>query len=306
MYDRYGRPTLNFRISVTQRCNLKCPYCHREGQTSTSSIEMTPEEIGRLVRIGANLGITDIKLTGGEPLLRSDIADIIREIAMVPKVTDLSITTNGTLLAENAAKLKEAGLRRVNVNFLTLNSDTYRDFTGGNLEDVIKGVEAASRIGLNPIKLNVLLLRGVNDGELGQMLDYARQVKAILQIIELEPVNISSEYYAKYHQPLIKFEALIKEQAVGVKFRRYMQNRKIYHLVDVDVEFVRPIENTEFCAHCTRLRLTSDGKLKPCLMRNDNLIDVLTPLRQGVRDTGLIEIFKEAINKREPYFKSAV
>jgi len=273
---------------------------------STSPIEMTAEEIGRFVRVGANLGITDIKLTGGEPLLRDDIADIIMEVAAVPRITDVSITTNGTLLAENAAKLREAGLRRVNVNFLTLNSRTYRNFTDGNLDDVIKGVEAASHTGLNPIKLNVLLLRGVNDGELDQMLDYARHVKAILQIIELEPVNISSDYYARYHQSLSKFEASIKGQAVSVELRHYMQNRKIYHLQNVDVELVRPIENTEFCAHCTRLRLTSDGKLKPCLMRNDNLIDVLTPLRQGADDNRLTEIFKEAINKREPYFKSAV
>jgi len=267
---------------------------------------MAPKEIGRLVRIGANRGITDVKLTGGEPLLRDDIADIIREVAAVPKITDVSITTNGTLLAENAAKLREAGLRRVNVNFLTLNGRTYRKFTGGNLDDVIKGVEAASRIGLNPIKLNVLLLHGVNDGEFDQLLDYARHVKAVLQIIELEPVNISSDYYAKYHQTFSKFEASIKGQAVSVESRHYMQNRKIYHLPNVDVEFVRPIENTEFCAHCTRLRLTSDGKLKPCLMRNDNLIDVLTPLRQGADDKRLTEIFKEAINKREPYFKSCV
>jgi len=273
---------------------------------STSPIEMIPKEIGQLVRIGANLGITDIKLTGGEPLLRDDIADIIREVAAVPRITDVSITTNGTLLADNATKLKEAGLRRVNVNFLTLNSRTYRNFTGGNLDDVIKGVEAASRAGLNPIKLNVLLLRGVNDGELDQMLDYAKQVKAILQIIELEPVNISPDYYARYHQSLSKFEASIKGQAVSDELRHYMQNRRIYHLPNVDVEFVRPIENTEFCAHCTRLRLTSDGKLKPCLMRNDNLIDVLTPLRQGAGDERLTEIFNEAINKREPYFKSSV
>jgi cyclic pyranopterin phosphate synthase len=300
--DNHGRPTLNFRISVTQKCNLQCPYCHREGQTS-SSTEMSADEILRITQVALALGISRVKLTGGEALLRSDILEIVKGLAELRGLKDLSMTTNGTLLASKAKALRENGLTRVNVNLPTLDSRVYRELIGGNLKDVLEGIKVAVELGLYPVKLNMLVLKGINDEEIPRMVNFAKRSGTILQIIELEPINVKPAYYSRRHQPLNDVEAELEKQALEVKTRQYMQNRKVYFLPDAKVEVIRPIENTEFCARCTRIRLTSDGKLKPCLMRNDNLVDILTPLRNGADRETLTKIFVEAIKKREPYYK---
>ena len=304
--DNYGRPVLNLRVSVTQRCNLRCSYCHREGQelpVEGKAIEMTPDEIARLVRIAVNLDIRNVKLTGGEPLVREDIIEIVSRIGSIPHIKDLSMTTNGTLLAKYAGELYKAGLKRVNVNIPTLRADVYNELTGGNLNDVLEGIEEAIRVGLYPVKLNMLILKDVNDNEVENMIDFAAKTGAILQLIELEPINLPDDYYRRYHRTLDDYEVRLKEKALKVEARRFMHNRRVYHLPEAKVEVIHPIENTEFCLHCTRLRITSDGKLKPCLMRNDNLVDVLTPMRNGASDKEIEELFREAVRRREPYFK---
>jgi len=301
--DDYGRPTTNLRISVTQRCNLRCPYCHREGET-TPSTEMSVDEIFRITQTALALGISRVKLTGGEPLLRSDILQIVKGIAELRGLRDLSMTTNGTLLASQAKELHENGLARVNVNIPTLNSKTYRELTGGNLKDALDGTRAAVDSGLYPVKLNMLVLRGINEEEIPKMINYAKRSGTILQIIEFEPVNVDPAYYSRHHQPLNAVEEDLRKQALQVKTRRNMQNRRIYFLPEGKVEVIPPIENTEFCSHCTRLRVTSDGKLKSCLMRNDNLVDILTPLRHGADEKILTQLFIEAIKRREPYYKA--
>ncbi len=301
--DKFGRPTLNFRVSLTQRCNLRCPYCHREGEPEGIANEMKAEEIIRLVDIAVKLGMRHVKLTGGEPLLREDVLHIVEGIANLPGLRDLSMTTNGTLLAKYAEGLRLAGLRRVNVNLLTLDSKKYYELMGGVLDYVLNGIKEAVRVGLRPVKLNTLVLRGVNENEIEDMINFASQIGAILQLIELEPVNISRSYYENYHYGLDIVENELNRKALFVEVRHYMHNRRVYYLPNAKVEVVSPMENTEFCMHCTRLRLTSDGKLKPCLMRNDNLIDVLSVMRNSASDEELIKIFIEAIEKREPYFK---
>jgi cyclic pyranopterin phosphate synthase len=137
-----------------------------------------------------------------------------------------------------------------------------------------------------------------------EMVDFAKETKTILQLIELEPINMDDTFYLANHEPLDRYDEMLKEKALKVETRRFMQNRRVYHLPDVVVEVVRPIENTEFCLHCSRLRVTSEGKLKPCLMRNDNLTDILTPLRNGASDEQLAELFKEANQNREPFNKN--
>lgn len=300
--DNYGRPTLNLRVSVSQRCNLKCPYCHREGEAASPLTEMSVGEIVRIVRVALSLGVSSVKLTGGEPLLRSDILEIVEGIAELQGLQDLSMTTNGAFLAPLAGSLRKCGLKRVNVNIPTLNAETYRELNGGSLRDAIDGVKAAVKAGLYPVKLNMLVLRGVNDEEISKMMKFAEQSETILQLIELEPINISSDYYQRYHYPLDEIEARLEKEAMEIKTRGDMQNRRIYFLPRVKVEVVHPIENTEFCAHCTRLRVTSDGKLKPCLIRNDNLVDVLTPMRNGADDAELTKLFIEAVKRRKPYY----
>lgn len=307
--DKFGRPVLNLRVSVTQRCNLNCPYCHREGQEREPNdrvVEMTTAEIVRLTRIAVGLDINRIKLTGGEPLLRKDILGIVGGIAGLQGLKDLSMTTNGAFLASLAKDLRACGLMRVNVSLPSLNADVYRKLMCGRLSDALEGISAAVDVGLHPVKVNMLVLAGLNENEIPAMIQFAKRSGALLQLIELEPINLSQEYYERYHYRLDKAEANFAKQALHVEVRPYMQNRHIYHLPNGRVEIIRPTENTEFCAHCTRLRVTSDGKLKPCLMVNTNLVDVLTPLRNGATDEELAKIFIETCRKREPYYKAPI
>lgn len=302
IYDDYGRPTLNLRISVTQKCNLKCPYCHREGEESPST-EMSVDEIKRIAHIALGLGISKVKLTGGEPLIRPEIVQIVASISGLRGIRDLSMTTNGTLLAPLARRLRKSGLMRVNVNIPTLDAKTYRSLTGGNLRDVIDGIKAAVNASLYPVKLNMLLLQGVNEKEVERMIKFAERSGTILQLIELEPLNIDESYYRRHHFVPKGIEEELRKSAMEIRTRKDMQNRRVYFLPHVKVEVIHPIENTEFCAHCTRIRVTSDGKLKPCLMRNDNLVDILTPLRNGADEDKLTQLFIEAVKRREPYYK---
>lgn len=303
IYDNCGRPVLNLRISVTQKCDKHCPYCHREGESNPSTV-MSVEEITRIVKIAISLEISRVKLTGGEPLLRKEILKIVRNITELEGLRDLSMTTNGTNLKTLAKDLKTAGLNRVNVSLPTLDREIYHDLMGGDLKDALEGVRAAVEAGLHPVKLNMLVLKNVNDGEVEKMIRYMEESGTILQLIELEPINLSKAYYKRYHLDLDEIEQSLEKEAVETRIREYMQNRRVYTLPKGKVEVIRPTENTEFCASCTRIRVTSDGKVKPCLMRKDNLIDLLTPLRNGASDEKLKELFLEAVKKREPYYKT--
>jgi cyclic pyranopterin phosphate synthase len=307
--DKCNRPLLNLRISITQRCNLRCDYCHKEGEEIGScsrgtAEEMTVDEITRIAKIAIGLDIARIKLTGGEPLMRKDLCDIVKGIAATPGLKDLSLTTNGTLLGFQAQELRACGLRRVNISLPTLNADVYHKLTEGRIENALEGVKAAVAAGLYPVKLNMLILNDVNVDAVPEMMDFARQTGTILQLIELDPINVSDAYFSVYHRFLNEHEEMLRQKAVQIETRRFMHNRHIYHLPDVTVEVVHPTENSEFCQHCTRLRVTSDGKLKTCLMRNDNLIDLLTPMRQGASDQELTALFVRANQLREPYNKS--
>ena len=300
--DPCGRPVESIRISVTRECNLDCFYCHREGEPSQTSTEMTPEEIQRIVNIAASFGIRKVKLTGGEPLLREDILEIVKRIEDTLGVEEVSMTTNGLLLAGYAERLKEAGLARVNVSLDTSKPEKFKQITGLDaLEEVIRGIEGASKAGLNPVKVNMVLLKGVNEDEVTSMIRLAREKNIILQIIELESPD-EDELYNTYHVDLGSVEDSLEKAAEKTTVRR-MHHRKKYHLrKGGEVEIVKPMHNTEFCRHCNRIRVTSDGKLKPCLFRYDNLVDLLGPMRRGAPEKTLREFFLEAVKRREPYF----
>jgi cyclic pyranopterin phosphate synthase len=304
--DNCGRPLLNLRISITQRCNFRCDYCHKEGEECSRGDreDLTVEEIIRIAKVAISLDISRIKLTGGEPLMRKDLCDIVKGIAKVPGLKDLSLTTNGSLLAFEAEKLRKCGLRRVNISLPTLNPEVYHKLTDGTLEYVVNGVKAAVAAGLNPVKLNMVVLKGINVDDVPEMMDFASQTGTILQLIELDPVNVNDEFFSTYHKLLDEYEEMLRQKAMKIETRKFMHNRHVYHLPCVTVEVVHPTENGEFCAHCTRLRVTSDGKLKTCLMRNDNLIDVLTPMRNGASDEDLKALFIRANKAREPYNKT--
>jgi cyclic pyranopterin phosphate synthase len=301
--DNYGRLVTNLRISITQSCNLACPFCHREGDIRRLRTEMTPQQIMRIVSVAASLGVDRIKLTGGEPLLREDIQEIVELIHSVRGITDIGITTNGILLEKYAEPLKVAGLNRVNVSLGTLDRETYVKMTGIDaLDNVLRGVFEAVRVRLRPVKLNMVVLKGVNDDQVWEMLDFSKKNKSILQLIEVESETSDEEYYKLFHRDFSGIEEILYNKAEKIEVRDMQHRRKFFLKDDGVVEVVRPMHNTEFCAHCTRLRLTSDGKLKPCLFRSDNLVDILTPIRKDVSDEELQRLFTQAVTLRIPYF----
>ncbi|RXE55417.1 molybdenum cofactor biosynthesis protein MoeA [Methanoculleus taiwanensis] len=288
--DTYGRTVTNLRISLISECNLRCIYCHAEGEVNPKE-QMSTEEIAELMQVAAKFGIRSIKFTGGEPMLRPDLLDIIRA---VPPGIESSMTTNGTLLAGKAAALKEAGLSRVNVSLDTLRPDRYREITGRDqLDRVLAGIRAAIDAGLTPVKLNMVLLEGINDDEFDDFMEFVRGNRnLILQVIELMDFH-----GCKFHGDVDGVERDLNTRAEQIVTRR-MHHRKKYCLDDAEVEVVRPLHNTEFCEFCNRLRVTSDGKLKPCLLRSDNLI----PIR-GKHGEDLEAAFREAVSIREPFFR---
>jgi len=312
MKDRFDREIRSLRISVTPECNLKCFYCHREGHNSNGNkILMTPEEIGEITRTSLDFGVRKIKISGGEPLLRKDIVQIVENIKD-ERIKDISLTTNGMLLEKYAEGLKNAGLNRVNVSLDTLDPELYTKITCGSLHEVNdyktktyelniertkKGIEKAIEVGLTPLKVNYLAM-SININHLDEIMNYCRDIGAILQIIEFIPTDEELKQYYVDIQPI---EKMISDKADKIITRKFMQNRKKYIVDNLEIEFVRPVDNTEFCSHCTRIRLTYDGFLKPCLLRDNNLVDVLTPLRNG---EDIKKYFAKCINKREPYFKS--
>jgi cyclic pyranopterin phosphate synthase len=288
--DSYNRPVSNIRISLTPKCNLSCIYCHKEGEKSPKE-QLSAEDIAEILRVAAKFEIRSVKFTGGEPLLRPDLVSIVQS---VPAGMESSLTTNGTLLADLARDLKTSGLRRVNVSIDSLNPETYKKITGfDNLSDVLEGITAALDVGLTPVKLNIVVLDGINDNEIEDFLAFVRGNRnLILQLIELMHFNDCN-----YHGELNVVEEMLASRSKQIITRR-MHHRKKYCLDGAEVEVVRPLHNTEFCAFCNRLRVTSDGKLKPCLLRMDNHIDV-----RGKKGEELEALFKKAVSLREPFYK---
>jgi len=288
--DSYNRPVSNIRISLTPKCNLSCIYCHKEGEKSPKD-PLSAGDIAEILRVAAKFEIRSVKFTGGEPLLRPDLVQIVQS---VPASMESSLTTNGTLLADLARDLKTSGLKRVNVSIDSLNPETYKKITGtDNLSDVLDGITAALDVGLTPVKLNMVVLDGINDNEIDDFLAFVRGNRnLVLQLIELMHFNDCN-----YHGELNVVEEMLASRSKQIITRR-MHHRKKYCLDGAEVEVVRPLHNTEFCAFCNRLRVTSDGKLKPCLLRTDNHIDV-----RGKKNEELESLFKKAVSLREPFYK---
>jgi cyclic pyranopterin phosphate synthase len=300
LIDLYGRRVTGLRISITDRCNLSCIYCHKEGAESCDRAshdnDIKPELICGIVREAAKFGVSKVKFSGGEPLFRKDFEDIL---ACLPPLKEVSATTNGILLEKRAKALKTAGLDRVNISLDSLVPEKYEAITGappGSLEKVIRGIERAVEAGLTPVKLNMVLLKGINDDEIDAMMDFVRryQGKIILQLIEL--MDLDPEL-SKYRIDSKALEKSLAEKASEIRVR-HLHHRKKYIINGVEVEFVHPMDNSEFCAYCSRLRLTADGKLKPCLLVHDNLVDI-----REARDSEEIEkLLRLAVSRRRPYY----
>ena len=305
LFDRFGRKLNSLRVSVTQRCNLQCFYCHKEGEISSYS-GMTKREIIRIVEIACELGMKKVKLTGGEPLLRDDLPKIVSEIA--DYATEISLTTNGVLLEKYAKTLFNAGVKRVNVSLPSLIPERFQEITKKDYVQQVKdGIEAAVKSRLYPVKVNMVMLKGVNVDEIPNAIDFAQKVGAMLQLIEFQPIQPENyAYWKRFHYHPTQIESWLEKKAISVqenplhKRRRYIIEKNGQ---TASVEVVRPMHNSIFCQNCTRLRVTSDGKLKPCLLRNDNLVDIVSLIRQDAKSDVLKEAFKKAVQLREPYWK---
>jgi len=301
--DSFQRPINYLRISVTDRCDLRCIYCMPSDGISLMSHGdiLSYEEIYTVALAAAELGINKVRLTGGEPLVRSGLPELIRMLARIDAINDISLTTNGLLLSHYATELKQAGLRRVNVSLDTLKQDKFEFITrrNGNLSDVLEGIEAARSRGLNPVKINVVVMAGINDDEL---LDFA--IKTIdeewhVRFIELMlPVGVSttaSQFVPvsdmrKRLELLGELEPCLPGVGNGpAKYFRFPQARGT-------IGFIAPVSE-HFCVHCNRLRLTSDGKLRLCLLAEDE-IDLKQPLRSRVSSDGLKQLIEEAVARK--------
>ncbi len=299
IFDRFGRPLRSLRISITSKCNLDCLYCHQEGIPKKDNGKLSVEEIDRIVGICADYGVKRVKVTGGEPLLRKDVCDVFDVISSTKGIKDVSMTTNGIFLEKYAQGLKDAGLDRVNVSLDSIRPEVFSKVTTGDLDRVIRGIKTAIDVNLNPVKLNMVAMRGINTDEIRDMIKFASETGAILQLIGLMENEYSKEFFDKYFYDLKPLEEEFEREASDVYVRKFMQGRTKYILDrGTEVEVVFPMHNTNFCANCTRMRITSDGKFKPCLMRQDNQLDFLTPMRDGASDSDLVEIFKDAIDRK--------
>ena len=302
--DKFERPIISLRITITNRCNENCIYCHHDGMVSSKD-EMTPDEIYKICKIAKNLGVKKIRLSGGDPLIRKDIVEIVEKIASLD-FKDISLTTNGVLLEKYAQDLKDAGLDRVNVSLDTLNRDTYKFVTNMDyLNEAKAGILKAVEVGLYPVKINMVIMKDINQNEIRDMFHFCKDNDIVLQLIELiESENCDDDKFnAEYHYPLDSLEKRLCDIADDVREREFMQGRKKYYINDGEIEIVRPVDNSSFCANCSRLRITPDGKIKPCLLRNDNLVELISHIRNGESDENLEEIFINGINNREPFNK---
>ena len=302
--DKYERPILSLRITITNRCNVNCLYCHHDGMVRSKD-EMTADELYTICKIAKKIGVKKIRLSGGEPLIRKDIVEIVEKIASLD-FKDISLTTNGTFLEEYAEDLKKAGLDRVNVSLDTLNRETYEFITKKDyLESAKKGILKAVEAGLYPVKINMVIMKDINQNEIKDMFKFCRDNDIVLQIIELiESENCDDDKFSEdYHYKLDDVEKELADIADEVRERKFMQGRKKYYINGEEIEVVKPVDNATFCANCSRLRITPDGKIKPCLLRNDNLVELISHIRNNESEEKLEEIFLSGIYKREPFNK---
>ena len=289
--DAYNRPISYLRISVTDRCNLRCRHCMpRDGVPLCSHHEiLTYEEIETIARAAAELGISKVRLTGGEPLVRAGIVDLVRMLASIPGIDDLAMTTNGIHLSRHALALAEAGLLRVNVSLDSLRPERFQRITrGGRLEDVLRGMEVARQVGLQPIKINTVVIRGTNDDE---VVDFARKTMHEdwnVRFIELMPVGTGVSTADEWPEKIVIAQEIRPkvETVLGklepAKVSAGQGPARYYRLPGArgTLGFITAVSD-HFCYHCNRMRLTADGQLRPCLL-SDNEIDLRTPLRHGV------------------------
>ncbi len=297
MHDGHSRVIDYLRVSVTDRCNLRCIYCMPpEGVTLGEHNDMLSfEEIVAVVTAGAELGVRKVRFTGGEPLVRLRLCDLITAVCRIDGIEDLSLSTNGTLLRECAADLKAAGLSRVNISLDSLMPERYRQITRlGDLDDALAGIRAAQEAGLTPIKINTVVMRGINDDEVRDIAALAAVWGCNIRFIEKMPLMGGEGFVssAEVRAQLGPFDSLVP---VSPDLSR--GPAKCYRLAGAagSVGFISPMSEP-FCLTCNRLRLTSTGSLRPCLLSDVGTVDLRTPLREGADKGSIKELMLGAVS----------
>lgn len=301
--DPYRRKITYLRISVTDRCNLRCIYCMptRGLKLLDHADILSYEEILEVIRVAADLGIRKIRLTGGEPLLRRNVLSLVGSVCRFPRIEDVSLTTNGVLLQEMAAPLFEAGLRRINVSLDTLNPAKYEKITNRACFDAVwKGLQVAEAVGFSPIKVNVVTMKGVNDDELRQFADLSVRKPFHVRFIEFMPVGRDSQWqserYVSSDEIKSKLESFGRLYPIPHAVHDGPAERYQFESAAGEIGFISAISH-HFCPSCNRLRLTAEGRLRPCLFTDDE-VDIKSPLRGGRGREDLKEAFQQAIARK--------
>jgi len=294
---------LNYlRISITDRCNLKCIYCVPRDLVPRLSHDeiLTYEEILKLVRVGVKLGISKIRVTGGEPLVRKGVYEFLAELSRISGLTDLSLTTNAVALKDNLQRIKSAGIKRINVSLDTINPEKFAKITGMDLFDQVwQGIEGALEMGFHPIKINVVALNGVNDEELIDMAQLSFDYPFHIRFIEYMPIGQSQMGNGPLLlAPEIKKRISVLGRLIPVRNSANDGPAQRYRLDGAagEIGFIHAMSH-HFCDRCNRLRLTARGQLRPCLL-SDHHEDVRGPLRDGCSDDQLAEIFFKAVRHK--------
>jgi GTP 3',8-cyclase len=312
MEDRFGHRISYLRVSITDRCNERCNYCMpRELQEWLPREEvLSYEETLRLIRIAAELGVTKVRVTGGEPLVRRNIVEFVREIPGIPGITSLGISTNGTLLAREtspgqtmAGALRNAGVQSVNISLDTLDRQFYSQITGRDLhEQVLQGIDTAITAGFDQIKLNTVLMRGRNEDQLVPLIEFAGARNLILRFIEMMPVSTTEVLSDENFLPVAEAKRAIEESfgtlIPETSFRT--NGPATYYQIpgrNQRLGFIGAMTNLHFCESCNKLRLTCDGKLRPCLGSYLEF-DIMKPLRAGASNDELRQFFLDVVERK--------
>ena len=299
LIDPFGRRIEYVRLSVTDKCNLRCFYCMPKGFKDFEQPEhwLSYDEIERVIKAFTELGVARVRLTGGEPLVRKNLAELAQRLTSLPGLDDLSLSTNAMLLNKQASDLQKAGISRINVSLDTLNPEKFKKITGGELQPVLNGLIAAKEAGLSPIKINVVAMKGINDDEFEDMVEFCLQHNFTLRFIETMPMGATSEDATDHYldlqlvkQRLAKRFDLVPGVMPGGGPARYVQLRN----TNLRIGFITPISQ-HFCESCNRVRLSVDGTLYLCLGQDDK-VELRPLLRAGISDEELKACLVEAIS----------
>ncbi|WP_456414595.1 GTP 3',8-cyclase MoaA [Thiolapillus sp.] len=302
LIDPFNRSIRYLRVSVTDRCNYRCFYCMpSQGMEWEERSEfLTFEEMTRIIRLFTELGVDKVRLTGGEPLVRRGLLDFVEQLNDLPGLCDLSLSSNAHLLGEQAQELKDAGVSRVNISLDSLDPDTFRKITvNGDLQPVLEGIDAALAAGMHPVKINMVVMRGLNDGEIESMLDYALERGADLRYIETMPIGEAGITGTDYYMPAVEILARLKEhlgeELIPAKGGKGAGPARYYQVNSGPVRVgVISALSRHFCDDCNRVRLTAKGDLVLCLGQEDR-VSLRDGLRKGFSDEQIKNTILHAI-----------